>query len=431
MKERKPILLHSEPIREIMGNPPGKLVRAGTALIFILFLFFILFAWLLRYPDIIPSQIEITTENPPITLVSKVTGHIKKLYVNDKEIVHPGQLLAVMETTASVDEINSLRNLIDTLQDVSVTMLPDFRQLGELQEYYSSWRKNLINLFNYDSNDFYGNKINSVNQEIAGIKEYLKRLAVKESLFAENLRIEAGKFRRDSLLFAGKIIPESQLEISRQQYLRLRLDYQQVKLDQSAKMIELAEKQQLLQDYIITKNEERDRLSSILEESSLNLRAQTNIWINTYYLVSDVEGTATFTKFWSANQSVTKDEPVLSIVPLNAGNYIGRTRLRMQRSGKVEEGQFVNIKLTGYPYLEYGMVRGVVRSKSLVPSGEEYIIEIDLPDGLKTLYGKNLEFSQNMLGIAEIITEDVRLLQKLINPFRHLISKNRRSGVVS
>ena len=92
----------------------------------------------------------------------------------------------------------------------------------------------------------------------------------------------------------------------------------------------------------------------------------------------------------------------------------------------VKTGQIVNIKLSGYPYLQYGMVKGIVKSKSLVPSGDAYMIEIALPDGLSTLYGKKLEFTQNMQGTAEIITEDLRLLQKIVNPFRYMISKNKR-----
>ena len=97
----------------------------------------------------------------------------------------------------------------------------------------------------------------------------------------------------------------------------------------------------------------------------------------------------------------------------------------MQRSGKVRTGQKVNIKLTGYPYLEYGMVRGVITSKSLVPAGDSYIIEITLPDGLRTLYGNDLEFTQNMQGTAEILTDSLRLLQKVVNPFRYLVTRNR------
>jgi hypothetical protein len=97
----------------------------------------------------------------------------------------------------------------------------------------------------------------------------------------------------------------------------------------------------------------------------------------------------------------------------------------MQGSGKVMIDQEVYIKLSGFPYLEYGMVRGTVRSKSLVTSGEAYVIEVSLPPDLITLYGKKIEFTQNMRGTAEILTNDLTLIQKIISPFRHLISRNR------
>ncbi len=171
--------------------------------------------------------------------------------------------------------------------------------------------------------------------------------------------------------------------------------------------------------------EERTKLYSLLNESLNNLRAQVRIWENTYLIISPIDGIVSFTKFWKQNQVVARDEPVLSIVPNQPGNFIGRMDLRMQRSGKVKPGQAVNIKLTGYPYLEYGMVRGVVKSKSLVPSGDSYVIEITLPDGLKTLYNRELGFTQNMQGTAEIMTDSLRLLQKVVNPFRHLATKNR------
>jgi HlyD family secretion protein len=208
--------------------------------------------------------------------------------------------------------------------------------------------------------------------------------------------------------------------------LKVTIELQQVRLDHSAKLIEIAEKRQLLQDYRITRVDEKEKLISVLRESFLNLKAQINLWENTYLLISPIDGIVSFTKFWSANQSVIKDEPVVSIVPLSTGSYLGRIYLKMQRSGKVKTNQKVNIKLSGYPYLEYGIVRGIVKSKSLVPSGDAYVIEIELPDGLTTLYGKKLDFNQNMQGTAEIITEKIRLLQKIVNPFRYMVSKNRK-----
>jgi multidrug resistance efflux pump len=429
MKNQKQEILYSEPVREIMGKPPHRILRWGTTIMLMVFVLFIFFAWLIKYPDTIPAPVEITTTNPPVTLVTKITGHITSFFVKERENVKAGQLIAVMETTASVNEIKLLRQIVDSIRRPELILyksLPLFSDLGELQVYYGTFLKNLSDFNNYVTNDFYGSKINSLNDEIIGIQEYIRRLTVKEKLFSENQKIEAKKFKRDSSLFAGKVIPESELERSHQALLKENIDLQQVRLDYSAKTIDLAEKRQQLQDYRITKVDENQKYVSVLQESFLNLRAQIHLWENTYLLISPIDGVVSFTKFWSANQSVVKDEPVVSIVPHNSGSFLGRINLKMQRSGIVKEGQSVNIKLSGYPYLEYGMVRGIVKSKSLVPTGDAYIIEIELPNGLTTLYGTKLEFNQNMQGTAEIITKDIRLLQKIVNPFRYMVSKNRK-----
>jgi hypothetical protein len=429
MKNQRPEILYSDPVREIMGKPPRRILRWGTTIMLLVFVLFILFSWLIRYPDTIPAQVEITTTNPPVTLVTKITGRINSFFVKEKDKVTVGQLVAVMETTASIKEVELLKQTIDTIkspEQLSYRLLPLFSELGELQGFYATFLKSLSDLNSYVNNDFYGSKIASLTDEINKTQEYISRLSVKERLYSENKLIEEKKYKRDSSLFAGNVIPESDLERSHQSLLRVNMELQQARLDHSAKSIEMAEKRQSLQDNKITRVQEKEKLISMLRESFLNLKAQIDLWRNTYLLVSPIEGIASFTKFWSANQSVVKDEPVVSIVPLEPGKFLGRINLKMERSGKVKTGMAVNIKLSGFPYLQYGMVRGIVKSKSLVPSGDAYVIEIELPDGLKTLYGTNLEFTQNMQGTAEIITEKIRLLQKIVNPFRYMASKNKK-----
>lgn len=429
MEEKPNDIIYSEPIKEIMGRPPGRILKWGNTIILIVFVLFILFLWLIKYPDTIPAPVEITTVNPPVALVSKLTGRIKNLYVRDKDRISSGQLIAVMETAASIEDLNKLKQIVDTIANperIMLASLPEFTELGEIQSYWGSFLKSLSDYYNYNLNDFYGNKIKSLTDEIDGILVYIGKVKVKEDLFTENQMLEAKKYRRDSLLYVSGVYSESELEKSRQALIRLNIELQQVRLDHSAKSIELAEKKQLLQDYRIKKLEEKEKYYSVLNESFLNLKAQIKIWENNYMLISPVSGNVTFTKFWSENQIVNKDEPVLSIVPFETGDYIGRISLKMNRSGKVKPGQAVNIKLSGYPYLEYGMVKGIVKSKSMVPSGDSYILELSLPSGLTTLYGKKLEFTQNMQGTAEIITDDLRLLQKILNPFRYMISRNKR-----
>ena len=429
MKNKRPEILYSDPVREIMGKPPRRILRWGTTIMFLVFVLFIFFAWLIRYPDTIPAPVEITTTNPPVTLVTKITGHINSLFVKEREKVNAGQLVALMETTASMKEIELLKQTIDTIktpETLSSRLLPAFSELGELQGFYGTFLKNLSDLNNYMINDFYGSKIASLTDEINGIQEFISRLSIKEKLYSENQRLEAKKYSRDSSLFVSKVIAESGLENSHQSLLRVSMELQQARLDHSSKTIELSEKRQQLQDYRITRIDEKEKLVSVLRESFLNLKAQINLWENTYLLISPIEGIVSFTKFWSANQSVVKDEPVVSIVPIDAGKFLGRINLKMERSGKVKTGMVVNIKLSGYPYMEYGMVRGIVKSKSLVPAEDAYVIEIELPNGLTTLYGKTLDFTQNMQGTAEIITENIRLIQKIVNPFRYMVSRNRK-----
>jgi HlyD family secretion protein len=428
MKDKRPEILYSDFVKEIISNPPGKIIRWGITIIFSVFLLLVFLSWLIRYPDIIPAAIEITTINPPVTLSTKITGRINKLYVSDGEKVSTGQILAVMETTASIGEIERLKAVTDSItkpERLSPGLFPSFSDLGEFQPYYASFMKALSDFITYISNDFYGNKIISISEEISGLQEYISRMRLKEGLISENLVLEQKKFSRDSILFSGKVFAESDLEKSKQSLNLINLELQQVGLDRSAKIIEIAKSRQLLQDYKITREQERLNLLSVLDEAYLNLTAQIKIWENKYLLISPVNGTVTFTKYWTENQSVVIDQPVLNVVPENPGDFVGRIFLNMQRSGKVKVGRAVNIKLSGFPYLEFGMVRGFVKTKSLVPSGDAYVIEVTLPDGLRTLYGNELEFTQNMQGTAEIMTDNLRLIQKIINPFRHLISKNK------
>lgn len=428
MDRKKDDIVYSETVNEIMGAPPSAIVKRGNTVILSVFLIFIFFLWLVRYPDTITAPVEITTMNPPVTMVSKVTGRIQRLLVKDKEQINTGQLIAIMETTASVDQVRMLKQLTDTVtrpETIQLSSFPLLDELGEIQNYWSAFRKTLSDYNNFVVNDFYGNKIKSLSEEINAVKAYIGRIEVKEKLFAENQKIETKKYKRDSVLYTTGVYSESELEKSLQALVKINIELQQVRLDHSAKSIELAEKKQLLQDYIINRAEGRERYISILNESYLNLLAQMKIWENTYTIVSPVSGVVTFTRYWSENQTVARDEPVLSIIPLEPGDYVGRINLKMTRSGKVKTGQTVNIKLSGFPYLEFGMVRGLVKSKSLVPSGDLYIIELMLPSGLTTLYGKKLEFTQNMQGTAEIMTDNTRLLQKIINPLRYIVSRNR------
>ena len=87
-------------------------------------------------------------------------------------------------------------------------------------------------------------------------------------------------------------------------------------------------------------------------------------------------------------------------------------------------GQDVNIKLANYPDSQFGIVKGKVKAISLTPDKDgNLLIDIALPNGIETSYNKKITFQQEMSGNADIITEDLRLLERLLYQFRDVFRR--------
>ena len=114
---------------------------------------------------------------------------------------------------------------------------------------------------------------------------------------------------------------------------------------------------------------------------------------------------------------------MFTIVPRVADNLTVKVKLPSQRSGKVKPGQRANVRFVNYPDNEFGMVKGVVESVSPVPSEGIYTVYIGLPDGLTTTYKKTLPFSQAMQAQIDIITDDMRLLERIVLPLKKIASE--------
>jgi len=99
----------------------------------------------------------------------------------------------------------------------------------------------------------------------------------------------------------------------------------------------------------------------------------------------------------------------------------GRIMLPLKEARKVAVGQKINIRLEDYPYMEYGYLKGSVKSISQILNNRNYIVEVEMPQNMTTNYNVPLKFSQGMKGSAEIITEDLRLIQRFVNPVKSLL----------
>ena len=103
--------------------------------------------------------------------------------------------------------------------------------------------------------------------------------------------------------------------------------------------------------------------------------------------------------------------------------YIGNVKIAPQGYGKIAVGQEVKMKLDNYPYQEYGQLTGTIVSISQISGKEGYFVQVKLSDGLTSTYNKTLSYKPDMAGTAEIITEDLRLLERIFNKFRQVLDK--------
>ena len=115
MKESDKIELRSDEVQEILSRPPHALIRYGISIFCGVIMVLFVGSFFFRYPDIVQGDVVITTENPPLWLVAKSTGKIKELMCSDKQEVKQGEILAVIENSASTTDVQLLNQLLSNV----------------------------------------------------------------------------------------------------------------------------------------------------------------------------------------------------------------------------------------------------------------------------------------------------------------------------
>jgi multidrug resistance efflux pump len=431
-KEDQKIELRSEEVQDILGHVPAWIVRWGILLILITVILIIAGSWFFKYPDVKRANVIITTENPPATLIARTNGKIQKLFVKDNQDVTAGTRLAIIESASDyrdvllLDEITSeIRHIIPNFDMLVNLNLGTNYTLGDIQQAYANFLKTHKDYQNFIALNYHEQKINALKSEVGKLEQHLKNLQDIRSLHKRELELIQRQFKRDSDLYVGRAIAAAEYDKSKANLLGKQYEYEQVRIDESETEIQIAKRNQDILDLELTASEERIKQENAWQAAFENLVAQISLWKQKYLLEAPIDGVVSFTAFWSENQNVREGDRVMTIIPADQGKIVGKISLPVQGAGKVKVNQQVNIKIDNWPYLEYGMVRGIVRNISLVPDSQGYTVEVDLPDGLTTYYKKDIPFKQEMQGTAEIITDQKRLLDRIISPIRTIITQQR------
>lgn len=429
MAEDTTFELRSEEVQDILTKVPHWMIRWGTVLIFVIIFMLFFVSWFIKYPDVVNTEIIITTNIPPEKIVSKSSGRIEAILVKDKSIVAKNSTLAIIENTANYKDVFLLKKIVDQYdinnpkKEFPFALLKN-TQLGEIESAFAVFQKDYqAEQLNKDLQPFAVENRAQVSEKIQ-IKERLEILQQQKVINESELQLQKNEIARFETLFNKGIISAQEMEAKKLGYLQAQKSYKSLLTSISQLRSSLIDNSKLSQNSQISGTKEEVNLGRNMAQSFYQLKKVIKDWEMAYALKSSVSGVVTFLQVWTENQTINVGDNVFSIIPDTKNGFVGKVKAPALNSGKIKVGQRVNIRLANFPDREFGVLKGKIKNISLVPDKDgNLLLDVALPDGLLTSYKKRIVFQQEMKGSAEIVTEDLRLIERILYQFKSIFEQ--------
>jgi multidrug resistance efflux pump len=421
--------LRSEEVQEILSKVPHWMIRWGNVLFLVLIILLLFLSWLVKYPDIIASEALITTKIPPQKEYAKITGKLEAILIKDNQEVSKGQRLAILENTANYKDVFKLKSIIDTITlnrqyfKFPIDSLP-LLFLGNIESQYALFENSYIQYQLNKELKPYSNEAVANRYSISELNRRLRSLQSQKEINKTELDFKKKDLQRHVLLFDKGIISAQDFENKQLEAAQAERNYKNFESSISQIREGISNANQTSKGTEINRVKEEMVLLKNVIQSFNQLKKTVRDWEYQYVLQSNIEGKVSFLNFWNSNQTVNQGDLVFTIIPSGNSSFIAKLKAPGQNSGKIKIGQKVNLKIENYPDTEFGVLNGVVKNVSIVPDVNGlYVIDVELPKVLVTSYGKTIDFKQEMRGSAEIITEDLRLIERFFYQFKEVLRR--------
>ena len=427
-ENEKQIELRSEQVQELLEAVPNWMIRYGNMLILIFIIMFLMLSWFIKYPDIITSEAQITTKLPPQKKYAQVSGKLDSILILDNENLKENDILAVIENTANFEHILLLKSVVDTikLNNKSFTFPLDelpILFLGDIDSQYALFENSYIQYQLNKELDPFKNEQSGNRFSKSQLYSRLRTLESQKLTNKAELAYQKKDLERQQHLYEKGVISRQTIESKELNYLQAERNFANMDaaISQIKESISNAKTNEVSTSIKKTK-EEISLLKSVIQSFNQLKRALRD-WEMSYAITSDIKGKAAFAKTWTKNQTVNQGDLLFTIIPEQNSSYIAKLRTPARNSGKIKTGQTVNIKLENYPDNEFGTIKGYIESVSLLTDEEGfYLITVSLPSKLITSYNKEIPFKHEMRGSAEIITEDLRLIERFFYQLKNVFN---------
>lgn len=429
-REIQEINLRSEEIQEILSKVPHWMIRWGNILFLVLILLLLFISWLVKYPDIIVSEALITTQIPPQKEYAKTTGKLHAILVEDHERVNGNQPLAIIENTANYRDVFQLKSVVETIKinkqsfSFPLDSLP-ILFLGDIESQYALFENSYIQYRLNKELDPFSNEAIANTISISELKARIQSLQSQKEINKLEMEFGAKDLKRNTSLFEKGIISAQEYESKQIQYAQAQRNFKNFESSISQLREGISNANKTSKETEINRVKEEMLLLKNVIRSFNQLKKAIKDWEQQYVLQSTIDGYVSFLDFYNSNQTVTSGDLVFTIIPQENSSFIAKLKTPAQNSGKIQVGQKVYVKLENFPDTEFGVLKGKVKNISVIPNQDGfYLIDVELPITLITSYNKEIEFKHEMRGAAEIVTEDLRLIERFFYHFKDLLNRN-------
>lgn len=425
-EQQDDLKIYSEEVRDVLSHPPKSIFLWGNTILFGFFIVLVAFSWIIKYPEFVPAPIIVTSQNPPEKIEVRSSSKIEKIFIKDHQKVKKGDVLLVLQSTAHYQDVLKLKKIVDSIASDQLLSFPvneaSHYKLGELQGDYNSFAKAFQDENLFTRLQPYAPENVAANQSISESRGRITNLRQQRNLEVAKTELTRKNYQRSQELFNQGVIAAVELEGEKLKYLQAQQNLENIS-------ISLSQMQESISNLNKTKsgaaiNTEKDKITYSSQTLQLfeQLRKSLKQWEQTYLIVSSTDGMASFQQFYGENQFVKAGDPIVSILPDHTEQLVGRMSVPTANSGKIIPGEKVLIKLDNYRFQEYGIIEGRVQNISLIPDDKgNYYVDVVLPKGLKTSYNKTLKFDKELRGNAEIVTQDLRLIERFFYQIRKLL----------
>lgn len=420
---KRPELVNTT-VDEILNHPPSRLLRWGTTLFFSVLSLILLVSWHVKYPDLVSASLRVLSVDLPKSIAARSEGRLEKLWVKDGQQVQQGNMLAFLESTAAHRDVLTLETVIDQLiQQDNIELIyqieiPVYFSLGELQKSYQAFQEAYIRSKAVLRSGTFVSKKGAISGEITSLKNLrnstFEQLAIQE----QDVKMALEEAESQQRLADKGYVSALEAKNAMSRYLSKKQAYQQARTSLENNIISQNQKRQELLEMDKTIEEHNAHLIQTL----YSLKSDIQAWKQRYIAMAPVAGTVHFTTLLQENQPVKAGEELMVILPDPEG-YFGEMWVGSYNFGKIREGQEVIVKFDGYPFQEFGTVRGEIQQISSMPRDSATLVKVSFPQGLLTNSGKELPFRYGMKATGDIVTEDLRLIERFFHDIRKTLKR--------